>query len=93
MNVSQPEVFAAAMALDPIERGALATQLLQSLEDLPPSQQRSAEEWNREIERRIDASLSGDGASIDLNEAIGRIRSAGRSRGGDRVVSPAKPGG
>jgi putative addiction module component (TIGR02574 family) len=48
-----------ALKLTPDERARIVAELLATLEPDSPSQQRSDEEWLREIERRARAAVAG----------------------------------
>lgn len=79
-DTSSPDadIFVAALALAPEARGRLAAELLQSLDDLPPSQQRSPQDWDAEINRRVESGLSGEAASVSYDDAVAALRAAGR---------------
>lgn len=77
MTADSITILDSALALPEGQRAEIVVKLLDSLDSLPPSQRQSPEEWEAEVRRRIDATLDGDGKSIDLDEAQARIREAG----------------
>ena len=62
-------ITAAALALPPKERAALAETLLESL-DFDWSEVTYAKEWQQEIEDRIDAYQRGEMKVIPLDEVL-----------------------
>lgn len=63
-----------ALKLPPDERARIVAELLATLEPDLPSQQRSDEEWIREIERRARAAVSGS-PGVAWPDARDQIRS------------------
>ena len=62
------EILEAALQLSPEQRGALASSLIQSLEDEPPDPDAEAA-WEAEIMRRIEEIESGAVKPIPWEEA------------------------
>lgn len=78
-NLPYADLASAALSLDVTQRGALASQLLRSLDDnLPPGQEKTPDEWHAAIQGRIESSLNGKGQSVGFSEAIEAIRQSGR---------------
>ena len=78
-NLPYADLASAALSLDATQRGALASQLLRSLDDdLPPGQDKTPDEWHAAVQDRIDSALNGQGQSVGFPEAIEAIRQAGR---------------
>jgi hypothetical protein len=74
----EAELFTAALSLDPVRREELASALLQSLEDLPSRQNKSPQQWDDEITRRIKSSMDADSSGVGFDEAVESIRKAGQ---------------
>jgi putative addiction module component (TIGR02574 family) len=70
-SMTKKEVFEGAMALPPEERARLAHDIIASL-DTPPDGG-AAEEWVREIERRIREVKEGSAKLVNWKEARARI--------------------
>jgi len=75
MAMTKSQIKVAALELDPVERQALAEELLLSL-DQADSQTIDAA-WLAEARRRDAAFLNGSVASKPVDEVIDRIRSRG----------------
>lgn len=67
-----------ALNLSPIERAALAHDLLASLDG--PADVDAAEAWDAEIEQRLNDLESGKAQTIDAEEALNRIDARLRQR-------------
>jgi putative addiction module component (TIGR02574 family) len=75
MATAADRVLDDALKLAPDERARIVAELLATLEpDVPPGQQRSDEEWIREIERRARAALAGS-RGVSWTDARKQIRS------------------
>jgi len=73
MSLTNEEIISAAMKLDPIEREALAEQLLLSLD--ANERDRVQREWLAEAHRRLAAWKAGNARTESPDDAIARIRS------------------
>ena len=74
MQMSAPEVTAAALALSESDRGKLAETLVQSLDgDVDPGAETA---WAAEIERRLARIDAGQASTLSMAEAISRMRRA-----------------
>lgn len=70
MPMTRQQLYAEAMALDAQERGALAEQLLTSLDDNPEIEGA----WLEECRRRIEAVDRGELATVPGDEVMRKIR-------------------
>lgn len=74
MATAADRVLDDALKLAPDERARIVAELLATLEPDVPGQQRSDEEWIREIERRARAALAGS-PGVSWTDAREQIRS------------------
>jgi putative addiction module component (TIGR02574 family) len=74
MATAADRVLDDALKLAPDERARIVSELLATLEPDVPGQQRSDEEWIREIERRARATLAGS-PDVSWADAREQIRS------------------
>jgi putative addiction module component (TIGR02574 family) len=74
MATAADRVLDDALKLAPDERARIVSELLATLEPDVPGQQRSDEEWIREIERRARAALAGS-PDVSWADAREQIRS------------------
>jgi putative addiction module component (TIGR02574 family) len=74
MATAADRVLDDALKLAPDERARIVAELLATLPDVPPGQQRSDEEWIREIERRARAALAGS-PGVSWTDAQEQIQS------------------
>jgi putative addiction module component (TIGR02574 family) len=74
MATAADRVLDDALKLAPDERARIVAELLATLEPDLPGQQRSDEEWIREIERRARAALEGS-PGVSWTDAREQIRS------------------
>jgi putative addiction module component (TIGR02574 family) len=78
MTRDAAELLKRALAFPPETRAALATSLLDSLDDAVD--ENAAEEWNREIARRIQELDTGNVKTVPWAEARRQIRDILRGR-------------
>ena len=72
-----------ALSMPEAARANLAALLLHSLDEhLPPSQDKTDEEWVKEIQRRSDQLHKGDNDLVDAQEALTLMRNAIRPASG-----------
>ena len=77
MNARTRKVLAEALELPSTERGALARELLESLQDAAAPGVESA--WAGVIARRAQEVLDGTAATRDLDEALDEIEARARA--------------
>ena len=82
MNARTRKVLEDALELPSAERGELARELLESLQDTAPSEVESA--WAVVIARRAQEVLDGTAATRDLDEGLDEIESRARGRAAAR---------
>jgi hypothetical protein len=78
MNARTRKVLEEALELPSAERGELARELLESLQDTAPPDVESA--WAAVIARRAQEVLDGTAATRDLDEGLDEIESRARAR-------------
>lgn len=82
MNARTRKVLEEALELPSAERGELARELLESLQDTAPPDVESA--WAAVIARRAQEVLDGTAATRDLDEGLDEIEARARARAAAR---------
>ena len=78
MSSETASLFTSALALPEQLRADLAAQLLESLDHLPPRQQKSPEEWEAAIDQRVESALKNETPGVGYDEATAALRRAGK---------------
>ena len=82
MNARTRKVLEEALELPSAERGELARELLESLQDTAPPYVESA--WGAVITRRAHEVLDGTAATRDLDEGLDEVEARARARAAAR---------